>query len=74
MKTLIATNNIVTISFAQAVLKDCGIEPLVMDSAMSAMEGSIGIIPRRLMVVDEDEAPARRALIAAGLEDELEPL
>ena len=74
MKTLIATNNIVTISFAQAVLKDSGIEPLVMDSAMSAMEGSIGIIPRRLMVVDEDEAPARRALIAAGLEDELEPL
>jgi len=38
---------------------------------MSLMEGSIGAIPRRLMVLDEDEFAARRALTLAGLEAEL---
>ena len=38
---------------------------------MSLMEGSVGAIPRRLMVIDEDEFAARRALTLAGLEDEL---
>jgi len=74
METLLATNNIVTISFAQAVLKDAGIEHVVFDQHSSIIEGSIGIIPKRLMVLGEDMDAARRALTLAGIEDELAPL
>lgn len=74
METLIATNNIVTISFIEAVLKDTGIEYFIFDTHSSIIEGSIGIIPRRVMVLKEDIAPARRALQLAGLEEELPSL
>lgn len=65
MKELLRTNNVVYISYAQAVLADAGIETLVFDGNMSIVEGSIGALPRRLMVADEDEAAARRLLAAA---------
>ena len=65
MKELLRTNNVVYISFAQAVLADAGIETVVFDGNMSVVEGSIGALPRRLMVADEDEAAARRLLAAA---------
>lgn len=71
MICIIRTNDPVTLSFAQAVLKDSQIEHFVLDQHMSLMEGSVGAIPRRLMVIDEDEFAARRALTLAGLEDEL---
>ena len=71
MKCIIRTNDFVTLSFAQAVLKDSQIEYFIMDQHMSLMEGSVGAIPRRLMVIDEDEFAARRALTLAGLENEL---
>ena len=71
MICIIRTNNPVTLSFAQAVLKDSQIEYFIMDQHMSLMEGSVGAIPRRLMVIDEDEFAARRALTLAGLENEL---
>jgi hypothetical protein len=62
MKELLRTNNIVYLSFAQAVLKDAGIETLVFDGHMSIVEGSIGVLPRRLMVANDDETAARRLL------------
>jgi hypothetical protein len=65
MKELLRTNNFVYLSFAQAVLKDAGIEVLVFDSHMSVMEGSLGVLPRRLMVVDEDFARAKKILAEA---------
>ncbi len=65
MKELFRTNDVVYLSFAQAVLKDAGIETLVFDGYMSILEGSIGVLPRRLMVADDDEAAARRLLAAA---------
>ncbi len=65
MKELLRTNNVVYISYAQAVLADAGIETLVFDGNMSIVEGSIGALPRRLMVADEDESAARRLLEAA---------
>ena len=71
MKCIIRTNDLVTLSFAQAVLKDSQIEYFIMDQHMSLMEGSVGAIPRRLMVIDEDEFAARRTLTLAGLENEL---
>jgi hypothetical protein len=65
MKELLRTNNAVYISFAQAILKEAGIEHLVFDSHMSVMEGSLGVLPRRLMVADEEWALARQVLAAA---------
>ena len=65
MKELLRTNNPVYLSFAEAVLKDAGIESLVFDNYMSIMEGSIGALPRRLMVLEEDLERAKRILAEA---------
>ncbi|HEY4266435.1 MAG TPA: DUF2007 domain-containing protein [Micropepsaceae bacterium] len=65
MKELLRTNNFVYLSFAQAVLKDAGVEVLLFDSHMSVMEGSLGVLPRRLMVADDDFAHARKILAEA---------
>jgi hypothetical protein len=65
MKELLRTNNFVYLSFAQAVLKDAGVEVLVFDGHMSVMEGSLGVLPRRLMVADEDLSRARKILADA---------
>ena len=40
---------------------------------MSVLEGSLGILPRRVLVAEEDVAPARRLLRDAGLGHELRP-
>jgi hypothetical protein len=68
---ILKTVNPATLNFAQAVLKEADIPFFVMDQNVSIIEGSIGIIPRRLMVVDEDVEDARAALQAAGLGDDL---
>jgi hypothetical protein len=47
-------------------LADAGIAAVVLDAHASAIEGSIGAIPRRLMVAAEDEQRARRVLAEAG--------
>ena len=71
MKAILKTVNPATLNFAQAVLKEADIPFFVMDQNASIIEGSIGIIPRRLMVVDEDAEEARQALTDAGLGDEV---
>ncbi len=71
MKCIIRTMNPVTLSFAQAVLKDGEIESFLFDMNSSVLDGSTITIRRRLMVIDEDEADARELLTAAGLGDEL---
>ena len=71
MIAILKTVNPATLNFAQAVLKESDIPFFVMDQNVSIIEGSIGIIPRRLMVVDEDAEDARAALQAAGLGDDL---
>lgn len=65
------TNDAVVLSFAQSLLKDAGIDVLVADQHMSVMDGSIGILPRRLLVPDEDAGAARRLLADAGIGDEM---
>ncbi len=62
MIELLRTNDLVQLSFLDAVLRDAGIEPIVLDQHMSVLEGSAGAIPRRLMVADEDADTARRIL------------
>jgi hypothetical protein len=66
MKELLRTNDIVRLSWIEAVLADAGIESIVLDLHTSVLEGSIGILPRRVMVSDEDYRRARWALQAAG--------
>jgi hypothetical protein len=68
MKELLRTNNVVRLSWAQARLRDAGIESLVLDHHTSLVEGSIGAIPRRLMVGERDHRRAS-ALIAAAEEE-----
>ena len=62
MKELMRTNNPATIAFVHALLQGEGIDCFEFDVNISVLEGSIGILPRRLMVRDEDLAPALRAL------------
>ena len=66
MKILLRTNDPVQISWVMALLADGDIQALVMDSHSSIVEGSIGAIPRRIMVADEDLAAARSILRQAG--------
>jgi len=66
MQELLRTNDFVRLSWLEAVLADAGIEAVVLDAHTSVMEGSIGAIPRRLMVLERDEARARRILQEVG--------
>jgi hypothetical protein len=70
MKELLRTNDMVLLSFAGAVLREQGIETTVLDGYTALAEGSIGALPRRLMVADaaHDRAHALldEALRAAG--------
>ena len=66
MKELLRTNDVVRLSFLQSLLKDSGIESLVLDHHTSLVEGSIGAIPRRLMVAQQDYRRACSVLAAAG--------
>jgi hypothetical protein len=63
---LATSNDPVRLSFLTALLADAGITAVVLDAHTSAIEGSIGAIPRRLMVATEDEPQARRVLQEAG--------
>lgn len=67
MRTLAQSNDLVRLSFLSALLRDAGIESVLLDSHVSAVEGSIGAIPRRLAVLEEDEVQARRILREAEL-------
>lgn len=55
MRELRRTNDLVYLSFAEAALRAAGLNPLIADSSMSVLEGSIGAIPRRLLA-PADEA------------------
>ncbi len=71
MKELIRTNDAVVISFVESLLKDAGIESLVADQNMSVLDGSIGILPRRILVLEDDLEEARRILADAGIAKEI---
>lgn len=62
MKELLRTTDPTVIAYATALLKGEEIETFAMDTHMSVLEGSIGILPRRLMVRDDDLIRAQRVL------------
>ena len=66
MKELLRTNDAVRLSFLQSLLKDSGIESLILDHHTSLVEGNISAIPRRLMVAQQDYRLACSVLAAAG--------
>ena len=73
MDELLRSNDPVLISFVEALLKEAGIDHATLDLNMSVMEGSIGILPRRMLVPSGNLAQAREILADAGLQRELSP-
>ncbi|WP_439522159.1 putative signal transducing protein [Marivita sp.] len=70
MEELLRTNDITLIPLARAVLEDEGIDSFELDVNMSVLEGSIGILPRRLMVRSDELDDARRVLHEYGVKFE----
>ena len=71
MVELLRTNDVVLISLIEAILSSEGIAHFIADQHMSVLEGSLGFLPRRVMVDAERAAQARRVLGEAGLTEEL---
>jgi hypothetical protein len=62
MKELIRTNDPALTAFVSALLQGEEIDCFEMDVYMSVLEGSIGVLPRRIMVRDADLFRARAVL------------
>jgi len=73
MREIVRTNDAVLITAIEALLKGAYIPYLVLDQNMSVMEGSIGMLPRRILVDECCAEDARRLLTDAGLGHELRP-
>jgi len=65
MYEVVRTNDPVLISWLKAQFQGLGIEVLVLDEHMSAMDGSILAIPRRIMVPDAHQATAKAIMAEA---------
>ena len=65
MKEIVRTNDAVLVSAIGALLDGAQIPHMVLDQNMSVLEGSLGILPRRVLVADEDVGRARRLLTEA---------
>jgi hypothetical protein len=73
LRELVRTNDPVLVSAIVALLEGAQIHHMVLDQHMSVLEGSIGILPRRILVSDDQIAAARELLREAGLGHELRP-
>jgi hypothetical protein len=71
LRELLRTNDIVLVSAVGALLDGANIHHLVLDNNMSVIEGSLGVLPRRILVHEDDNVAARRLLTEAGLAHEL---
>ena len=68
MKELLRTTDPTVIAYATALLEGEEIDSFQMDTHMSVLEGSIGVLPRRLMVRDADLFRARAVLRDNGID------
>jgi len=73
VQEIIRTNNPVLVSAVEALLAGANIPYLVFDQNMSVLEGSLGILPRRVLVAQGFVLRARSLLEDAGLGHELRP-
>ena len=62
MEELLRTNDITVIAYVNAILTESGIDLFELDVNISVLEGSIGILPRRLMVRSDDLIKARKLM------------
>ncbi len=62
MRVVLKSNDPVLLDFAANLLSQEGIESVLFDEHASVMDGSMGFLPRRLMVLDEDFSRADRLL------------
>jgi len=67
MRVIVRANDPVLISFVEALFREAGIAAHVADTHMSITEGSIGVFPRRVLVLDEDWPRAAQILEEADL-------
>jgi hypothetical protein len=73
MRELVRTNDMVLVSVVVALLEGAGIHHIVLDQNMSILEGSLGVLPRRILVAEGQELTARQIMEDAGLAKELRP-
>ncbi len=71
MEELIRTNDMTLIAYIEAVLGEAGVPHLVLDGNMSVLEGSLGVLPRRVLVGRDRLGHARRLLRDAGIGHEI---
>ena len=67
MKELLRSNDPVLLSYVSALLEEARIDFIVADLNMSVLEGSIGALPRRVLVESERLGQARNILTEAGI-------
>jgi hypothetical protein len=73
LRELVRTNDSVLVSAVEVLLRGAAIPHVVLDQNMSILEGSLGILPRRVLVAEDHVEAARRLLEEAGLGHELRP-
>ncbi|MGD0642519.1 MAG: DUF2007 domain-containing protein [Roseiarcus sp.] len=71
MIELVRTNDLVLISVIETLLTQARVAFFVADQHMSAVEGSLGFLPRRIMIDASEQERARRLMREAGLSGEL---
>lgn len=71
MKELFRSNDAVLLSYADALLNEAGIGHVIADGNMAVMEGTLGILPRRMMVPEDQWQQAASVLREADLGDVL---
>ncbi|WP_442864913.1 putative signal transducing protein [Bosea sp. NBC_00550] len=65
------TNDLILLGAVEALLDSAGLDCLIADQHISALEGMIGAFPRRLLVREADKRRARALLVEAGYGGEL---
>ena len=68
MKELIKTNDLATVAYIKLLLTNERIKYFEMDVCMSSLEGSINILPRRILVSNSLIVEAKKILIDNGIE------
>lgn len=71
MKELLRTNDITLIAYTKHVLGQHDIAVFELDVNMSVLEGAIGILPRRMMVIESEYDTACDILIESGIEAQI---
>lgn len=67
MREIVRSNDAVLLNFIVVLLRDAGLTPHLADEHISAMEGSIGALPRRILLMPDELQQAKRVLKEADM-------